>query len=872
MDTQGDIRVLYRQTYREESHIKERSFDIKALRGLSERQAADRLREEGYNELPSAKRRGIAVIAFEIVRQPIFLLLAAAGLIYLMLGDRGEALMLLGFVAVVIGITLYQERKTERALESLRDLSSPRARVIREGLQKRIAGREVVRDDLLVLSEGDRVPADAVLLSAHDLRADESLLTGESIPVRKVAWDGVMEMSRPGGDDLPFVYSGTLLVQGQGIARVRAIGVRTEIGKIGKKLEAVEPEETPLQKETGRLVRNLAFVGLSLCGLVVVLYGLTKGNWLNGFLAGITLAMALLPEEFPVVLTVFLAIGAWRIAQSRVLTRRVTAVEALGAATVLCVDKTGTLTQNRMTVRRIFSKGELCEIVESPGPLPETFHEILEFSILASEIDPMDPMEMAFRELGDHSLARTGHLHRDWALVQEYSLTSELLALSHVWKAPGRDEYIIAAKGSPEAIADLCHFDPAQREALSRQVGPMADDGLRVLGVAKAYFKGTVWPGRQHDFEFSFLGLIGLADPIRPSVPSAVKECHTAGIRVIMITGDYPGTARAIARQIALEANDGIITGDELERMGESELRERIKTVNVFARVLPEQKLRLVEAFKANGEVVAMTGDGVNDAPALKSAHIGIAMGGRGTDVAREASALVLLEDDFGSIVQAVKLGRRIFDNLQKAMAYILAIHVPIAGLSLIPLMAGWPLVFFPVHIMFLELIIDPACSIVFEATPEEADLMSRPPRNPAGPLFGRRIVGLSLLQGVIVLLITLAVYGVALYRGQGEWEARALTFTTLVIANLGLIFTNRSWSRTIPETLRSPNPALWWVVWGALVFLGLVLYLPFLRDRFNFGSLHPIDLAIGLAAGASGILWFEMLKLLNGWRKRMRD
>jgi Ca2+-transporting ATPase len=847
-------------------------LEVNTLRGLSEEEAADRLREEGYNELPSTKPRGLAVIAFEIVRQPIFLLLAAAGAIYLMLGDRGEALMLLGFVFVVIGITLYQERKTERALEALRDLSSPRALVIRDGLRRRIAGREVVRDDLLVLSEGDRVPADAVILSANDLSADESLLTGESVPVRKTVWDGVMELTRPGGDDLPFVYSGTLLVQGQGIARARATGVRTEIGKIGTALEKVEVEATPLQKETGRLVRNLAFIGLSLCGVVVILYGLTRGNWLNGFLAGITLAMALLPEEFPVVLTVFLAIGAWRIAQHSVLTRRVTAVETLGAATVLCVDKTGTLTQNRMTVRRIFSKGEVFEIGESRGPLPEHVHEVLEFAILASEIDPFDPMEKAFRELGDRSLVGTEHLHRDWSLAQEYSLTSKLLALSHVWKPPGRDGYMVAAKGSPEAIADLCHFDPTAKEALVGQVGSMADDGLRVLGVARADFKGTDWPKQQHDFEFAFLGLIGLSDPVRPSVPEALRECDTAGIRVAMITGDYPGTARAVARQIGLGPIEANITGDQLERMGDSELRERIKTVNIFARILPEQKLRLVEAFKADGEVVAMTGDGVNDAPALKSAHIGIAMGGRGTDVAREASALVLLEDDFASIVQAVKLGRRIFDNLQKAMAYILAIHVPIAGMSLIPLMTGWPLVFFPVHIMFLELIIDPACSIVFEATPEEADLMTRPPRDPKRPLFGVRIVGLSLLQGIIVLLIILAVYGVALYRGQGESTARALVFTALVIANLGLIFTNRSWSRTILEMLRRPSPALWWVVGGALAFLGLVFYIPFLRNLFHFAPLHPMEVAVAVAAGASGILWFEGLKLFNGWRRRVKN
>jgi len=843
-------------------------FDKINLRGLSETEAADRLRTEGWNELPSAKPRNVAVIAFEIVRQPIFLLLAAAGSIYLMLGDRGEALMLLGFVFVVIGITLYQERKTERALEALRDLSSPRALVIRDGFRRRIAGRGVVRDDLLVLSEGDRVPADAVVLSANDLSADESLLTGESVPVRKTDWDGVQEMTRPGGDDLPFVYSGTMLVQGQGIARVRSTGRRTEIGRIGLALESVEPEETPLRKETGRLVRNLAVAGLSLCSLFVVLYGFTRGNWLNGFLAGITLAMALLPEEFPVVLTVFLAIGAWRIAQHRVLTRRVATVETLGAATVLCVDKTGTLTQNRMTVRKIYSKDGAAE---AAGPPTETDLEVLEFALLASETDPYDPMEKAFWELGERSLSGNGKLHRDWTLVREYSLSSTLPAKTHVWKASGRDVHIVAAKGSPEAMADLCHLNAAGKEDLARRVASMADDGLRVLGVARADFTGTDWPERQHDFEYIFLGLIGLDDPVRPSVPAALRECTTAGIRLVMITGDYPGTARAVARQIGLEPIDAMITGPELDRMGDSELRERIKGVNLFARILPEQKLRLVGAFKADGEVVAMTGDGVNDAPALKSAHIGIAMGGRGTDVAREASALVLLEDDFASIVQAVKTGRRIFDNLRKAMAYILAIHVPIAGMSLIPLMTGWPLVFYPVHIMFLQFIIDPACSIVFEAAPEEADLMSRPPRDPKGPLFGRRIIGLSLLQGGIVLTITLTVYGAALVRGQSGPEARALVFTTLVIANLGLIFTNRSWSRTIPETLRSPDPALWWVAGGALVFLGLVLYIPFLRNLFHFAPLHPLDLAIALAAGASGILWFEALKIFNGWQRRSK-
>lgn len=845
-------------------------FDITAAKGLSDAEVEERIRTEGYNELPSAKARSIIAIALEVVREPMFLLLVAGGLIYLMLGDLQEALMLMGFVFVVMGITIYQERKTERALEALRDLSSPRALVIRDGKERRIAGREVVRGDLVILSEGDRVPADAVLLSGTNLSADESLLTGESVSVRKVCSDGRIDMAPPGGEDLPFIYSGTLVVQGHGAALVKAIGSNTEIGKIGRTLQKVEPEKTALQKETVCLVRNLAILGLSLCTLVVIIYGLTRGDWLHGILAGITMAMAVLPEEFPVVLTIFLALGAWRISKSNVLTRRVPAVETLGSATVLCVDKTGTLTQNRMTVKKIFAGNGFYDIasIEGKGRLPEAIHQVVEYSILASQRDPFDPMEKAFKRLGDDYLARTEHIHSDWSLMQEYPLSRELLAMSRVWKSPGEEkspggeQYVIAAKGAPEAVADLCHLDEGQRQELSLKIKSMADEGLRVLGVARACFNGSL-PPEQHDFKFHFLGLIGLEDPVRPGVADAIRECYAAGIRVVMITGDYPGTAQAIARQIGLPS-ERVITGSELAKMSDAKLQERIRDVSIFSRVVPEQKLRLVTALKAEGEVVAMTGDGVNDAPALKSADIGIAMGGRGTDVARESASLVLLDDDFSSIVKAVRQGRRIFDNIKKAMAYILAVHVPIAGMSLIPVLLQWPLVLLPVHVVFLELIIDPACSVVFEAEPEEEGVMNRQPRDPRKPLFGRSTIALSLLQGLSVLIIVLAVYAVSLYRGQGEMEARALTFTTLIFANLGLILTNRSWSRTILETLSTPNAALWWVIGGALVFLGAVLYVPFLRDLFRFSFLHFIDLAICFMAGIASIIWFEGLKLFG--------
>lgn len=672
-------------------------------------------------------------------------------------------------------------------------------------------------------------------------------------------------MTRPGGEDLPFVFSGTLIVQGQGIAQVRSTGILTEMGNIGKALQTVQTEGTRLQQEVGRLVRRVAVFGLVLCLLVIVIYGLTRGNWLQGFLAGITLAMAMLPEEFPVVLTIFLALGAWRLSKMNVLARHVPVIETLGSATVLCVDKTGTLTVNRMSIRKLAVDGTVLDVEQqSAQALPEEFHEIVEFGILASQRDPFDPMEKAFLDLGNERLAQSEHLHADWSLERGYALSPSLLAMSHVWKSPTGQDYVLATKGAPEAIAELCHLNAERTKVIGAQVAAMAQNGLRVLGVAKGVFGQQTLPGKQHDFTFEFLGLVGLADPVRPTVPAAVEECYTAGIRVVMITGDHPTTATSIARQAGIKPVDEIITGPELEQLDEAELRRRVQTVNVFARMVPEQKLRLVNAFKDNGEVVAMTGDGVNDAPALKAAHIGIAMGGRGTDVAREAASLVLLTDDFASIVQSVRMGRRIFDHLQKAMTYIVAVHVPIAGMSLIPVIFGWPLALLPVHILFLELIIDPACSVVFEAEPEEADVMNRPPRNPTDSLFGRRLLGLGLLQGASVLMIVLGVYLSALLGWQNDLDATALSFTTLVVANLGLIFANRSWTRSIWSTLGTPNPTLWWVFGGTLFFLALILYVPFLRDLFHFSTLHVTDLAICLAGGVLSILWFEGVKIFR--------
>jgi Ca2+-transporting ATPase len=840
--------------------------DIQSLQGLSNKEASLRLARDGYNELQSEKPRNFLRIAFDVLKEPMLLLLISCGSLYIFIGDVQEALILLSFVFFIIGIELFQEQKTERALESLKDLSSPRALVIREGKQTRIAGREVVVGDTMLLSEGDRVPADALLIWVQNVQADESLLTGESLPVRKIAGEK-QEHIRPGGDDLPMVYSGSLIVGGHGIARVLSIGANTEIGKIGKALRDTVPEKYALAVEVDRIIRITAFIAVTLSIIVMTIYGLTKGEWLKGILAGLSVAMSLLPSEFPVIFAVFMALGAWRMSQKNVLTRRTSAIESLGSATVLCVDKTGTLTENQMSVRKIYSDGLVFD-TNDLSSLPEDFHQTVEFSVLASQKDPFDPMDISFKKFAESILAGTEHLHHDWSLIREYPLSPELLALSHVWKSPSGGNLVVAAKGAPESILDLCHLTSDKRNSLLEEVIKMSSEGLRVLGIARAFFKESTLPANQHDFDFEFLGFIGLEDPPRKTVSKALKECYAAGIRVVMITGDYPGTAQSIARQVGFKSPENVMTGNELEGLSDLELQSKIRDISVFARVLPEQKLRIVNALKAVGEVVAMTGDGVNDAPALKSANIGIAMGGRGTDVAREAASLVLLNDDFRSIEEAIRMGRRIFDNLRRAMAYTIAVHVPIAGMSLLPVVLGLPLVLLPVHIVFLEMIIDPTCSIVFEAEPEEGSVMNRPPRQKGDPLFTKPVLFLSFLQGILVLLAVFTVFYFSVDQNVSDAEARTMAFTTLIVSNVGLILVNRSWDLSFWQSLLHRNVAFWYIILGAIVFLSLILYVPVLQEIFHFSTLDPNDILICLGAGIASVLWFEILKIV---RRKMR-
>ena len=842
--------------------------------GLSAAEARQRLDKDGPNELPVSRPRSVLRLAREVAFEPMFLLLVACGAIYLVLGDRQEALMLLGFVFVVMGISFVQQRRSERSLEALRELSNPLALALRDGKPAQIAASELVLGDVVLLAEGDRVPADLHLLEVSNFAVDESLLTGESAPVAKecagLTHDGAREVAVPAGADSAHAYSGTLVTRGTARGCVVATGERSALGRIGQSLAGIIVETTPIQQETRRVVQRVALVGLTLAAALAIAHGMVLGDWLHGLLAGLTLAMAILPEELPVVLTLFLGLGAWRLAREKVLARSIPAVELLGATTVLCVDKTGTLTANRMTVRRLWSERAMHDTAQAgAGPLQEELHGVLEYAVLASHRRAFDPMETAIGEAGQHLLAGTEHLHTDWTLVDDYALAPDMLAMSRVWQSPDKAERLIAAKGAPEAIVDLCHLDVSQGERITAQVRAMAGDGLRVLGVAQATFPSGELPNLQHDFNFQFLGLIALEDPVRPDVPRAIAECQAAGIRVVMMTGDHPATAVSVARQAGLSTEAPVITGTELAALSDKALGERLADTHIYCRVQPDQKLRLVRAFKARGDVVAMTGDGVNDAPALKAADIGVAMGARGTEVARQAAALVLLNDDFASLVTAVRYGRRVFANLRKAIVFVVAVHVPIVGLSIVPVLFGWPMLLMPVHILFLQLIIDPACSVVFEAEPLEPDAMKAPPRRPDQKLFDKAVMARGLWQGAGLLLLLLATYaGARAWLPADEQRddiARALTFVVLVLSNLGLIHANRAWGRTVLLGSGESNRQFGWIAAGTVVVLGAVLGVPAISRLFSFSPPPPAMLLVGVGVAVLGMVWFEVVKQAQG-------
>ena len=817
-------------------------------RGLTNAQAAKFLEQHGYNELEPPLKQSLLRQFFKTITEPMFLLLLTAATLYLALGELGDGLIMLVFVAVMAAIELVQEYKTDKTLEALRELSSPRVRVLREGSLIDIESRFLAVGDLMLLEEGQKIAADGEILEQYDLGVDQSALTGESEVVYKTAQPG---------DDALFaahkVYQGTLVISGTAIVRVTATGRATVSGQIGKDVAEAPDRPTPLEKQTHKLIQSCGLAGAVMLAIIMVVTYLNTGSIVTGVLAGITLAMGIIPEEFPVILTVFLSLGALRLAKRQSLVRKLPSVETLGAISVLCVDKTGTLTENRMEVCSVYTEAE-----------EQAFWRVAR---LACELNPYDPMEQAIARRQDLPDSEAGEL------VFEYSFSSETKMMGHLWQMG--HERILCAKGSPEAILPLCGLDETQMQELYNRQQAMAQEGQRVIAVAYTNLPGEPPPSLT-DNKLTFLGLIGFADPPRQAVPAAVAKCVKAGIRVVMITGDNPFTAQAIGRQVGI-ISDGVITGDQIEAMTTAELEEAVGRVSIFARVAPRHKMAIVTALKARGETVAMTGDGVNDAPALKYADIGIAMGGRGTSVAREAADMVLLDDNFTTIVETVADGRRIYDNIRKAFGYVLVVHIPVALLALWPPIAALispaleiPLLLFPVHIVILELIIDPTCSIIFERQPPEINLMERPPRQAQEPLVDKGLLLRSVVQGLVIFGATLAGYLWVLGLGQGENAARSMALTVLVLSNLLLVYVNMSNTRSAWGVFRYfwRDKVMWLINLAVLGGLALLLYLPAAASLVRLTPLPLWQLGAALCIAAAATLWYEPVKKLRYGKK----
>ena len=771
----------------------------------------------------------------------LLLLLIAASLNFL-ISDVLEGIILMFMVLLIIFITAYQEGRAEQALAALDRMAAPLASVTRGGIRKTVSAVELVPGDLIWLTEGDRVAADAVLKDATHLKLEESALTGESLAVDKTSGDQI--------------FSGTLVVGGRATAVVSAIGAATEFGKIGKSLAEIDTGKTQLQHEVNRLVLIFAIFAVLVAVSVAVVLAVTRGDLIQGLMAGIATAMAIIPEELPVVLTIFMALGAWRMSQDRVLTRRSAVIETLGSVTVICVDKTGTLTMNSM-------------VIDEYKPWkPDDAELIAEVGALASPTLSYDPVDLAF--LGHEDAQRPRDTRGE--AMREYPLHPELMATSQVWHSPA-GKLRVATKGAPEAVIELCDLSESERAEILEQVNQRADTGARVLAIAYTELEdATQLPQYHADLKPRFIGLASLRDPIRPGVPAAVAECHSAGIRVIMITGDYPGTASAIAAGVGISNPEETLTGSDLELLSEAELAERVRTVNVFARMRPNQKLQLVRALQADGEVVAMTGDGVNDAPALKASDISLAMGKRGTDVAREAAALIITDDDFSSIVAGVRRGRSIYQALQRAMAYVIAVHMPLLGMSLLPIFfLDWPLVLIPVLVAFLEMVIDPSCTIVFQAEPTNPRIMKSPPRPRQQSLFNVRMVVISLIQGFVLLGAVAGLYLWSVGSGRSDDEVRSLTFALMLLGNLALLLTNRSWTLTLWSTMRErKNSTVKWIFLGALSALAVLLYVPPIRDGFNLGELSGFDLVLTAGLAVGSVVWFEIYKWARNRQPRV--
>lgn len=828
------------------------------LQGLSSEEVRSRQKKYGKNELVAQKKDSFFRKILRVLSEPMFLLLLGAATIYFILGEPRDGLIMLIFVVGIISIEVLQEWKTDKTLNALKDLSAPHIEVIRDGIQCTILSSDLVPGDIMLIYEGVKIPADGVVMRCNDLCINESSLTGEVEGVWKTP-DTQTEKSEDYWKK-DYCYAGTLVTQGTGTIYIDKIGASTEYGKIGATIAETPEASTPLQKQTRSLVRLCVGIAAALFVLVVA------ATWINiaehplaeriieSILSGITLAMAMIPEEFPVILTVFLSMGAWRLAKKNSLVRRLPSVETLGAVSVLCVDKTGTITMNQMTVTELWptdgDESGLCEIMG-----------------LACETDAYDPMEKAMINHCEKVGIEKQQLFRG-ELMSEYPFTNELKMMGHVWNYD--NEIIIAAKGSPESILSICSLNEEERLHAENSAKAMGEQGLRVIAVASCRIRDTeVIPNEITSCTLTLKGLVGLSDPPRESIKNDISICNLAGIRTVMITGDSGITASAIAKKIGMKGWDNIVTGNMIEAMDDDQLREKVKTVSIFSRVIPEHKMRIVKAFQKNGEIVAMTGDGVNDAPALKYADIGIAMGKRGSEVSREAADLILMDDNFSTIAETVKDGRRIYDNIRKAVGYVFAIHIPIAASSLLaPFLGIAPdhMLLLPLHVVLLELIVDPTCSVVLERQPSETNIMKRPPRNPNSKLLTSPLLTKSILQGVAIFLASFGSYFTLLQSDTvNATVARSIGLVVIMLANLFLVQVNSSDYDSIVTSIKrlARDKVMWAVNIITLSGIAVILYTP-LNEILKLAPLTMMQMLCTTGIAAASVLWYEAVKFFK--------
>ena len=821
----------------------------KNTNGLTTDQVKTSREKYGSNTLELQENRVFFHVVKEVVIEPMFILLLAACIIYFVVGQYQEGVIMLVSIFIVAGISLFQEYRSQQAVLALKKISAAKVNVLRNGVLSKVDSGDIVVDDLLVHEEGEIVAADGLILSANDFSLNESMLTGESFAVNKSAGNNNS------------VYRGTLVTSGSATIKVSAVGLKTMFGKIGLSLKEITKVKTPLQLQIRSFVRNMVWIGGVAFLLVVGFNYYHSGNLVQSFLQGLTLAMSILPEEIPVAFSTFQALGAFRLLRNNIIVKQPQFVETLGSATVICVDKTGTLTQNKMSIIYVYDALNKRSIkVEENAGLPAL---LIEYGMWSSETNPFDPMEKAIHELYGQMAESDKRMQFDQ--VHEYPIDGKPPMMTHIFKNR-QGEIIIAAKGAPEAILLQSTLSFEELQHIKEQTQFYAKSGYRVLGVGKGTWKELSWPVTQQEFVFEFLGLIAFYDPPKENITQTIKIFRDAGIPVKMITGDYPETALAIARQVQLDHTDQIITGQDVLHLSKEDLQKKVRQVNIFARMFPEAKLKVIDALKDNGEVVAMTGDGVNDGPALKAAHIGIAMGLRGSEVAKSAASLIITDDDLSHMTDAVALGRKIYDNLKKAIQYIVSIHIPIILIVTIPLLLGWTFtdIFSPVHVIFLELIMGPTCSIIYENEPMEADTMQRLPRKMGTTFLSLKQLSLSIIQG---LMITVGCLGIGFYylqQGSDDATIRSIIFITLLFSNIFLTLVNRSFYYSVFTTISFKNNLVPLIIGITLLLIIALLYVPFFQQLFILKTLSMPVLVTCIIVAMLNTLWIEIGKLLK--------